>query len=177
MAPRSNESGPTLTFRAATLADVAAITQAEQRIAQTPGLLASRPHELSETRTAAKVAELSSGRGCFLVAETQGQLVAHGVLEPLGLEVIRHVVQLTLAVHPGWQGQGVGSALLERLIEWARAAPAVEKIELRVRHTNTRALALYARLGFVEEGRFARRLKLPDGRYLDDVAMGLFVKP
>ena len=51
----------------------------------------------------------------------------------------------------------------------------MEKIELRVRASNDRALALYRRVGFVEEGRFSRRIKLGPDTYLDDVAMGLWV--
>lgn len=46
--------------------------------------------------------------------------------------------------------------------------------ELRVRSTNARAIGLYKKLGFVEEGRFRRRLRLEDGTFVDDVAMAYF---
>jgi ribosomal protein S18 acetylase RimI-like enzyme len=86
------------------------------------------------------------------------------------------VVHLTLVAHPGWQGRGVGRALLEHLIAWAKSAPVVEKIELHVRSSNTGAQALYRKLGFTEMGRWKRRLKIAPDQYLDDVAMELFVK-
>jgi ribosomal protein S18 acetylase RimI-like enzyme len=89
---------------------------------------------------------------------------------------VRHVVHLTLVVHPGWQGRGVGRALLTSLIEWARTAPAVEKIELNVRSSNTAAQTLYRKLGFTEIGRWRRRVRVAPGQYLDDVAMELVVK-
>ena len=38
---------------------------------------------------------------------------------------------------------------------------------------NEAAIALYRSLGFVEEGRWTRRLRLPNGDYLDDVCMAL----
>jgi RimJ/RimL family protein N-acetyltransferase len=52
--------------------------------------------------------------------------------------------------------------------------PAVHKIELLVRSTNTRARRLYERLGFGEEGIFRDRVRLSDGRFVDDVAMAWF---
>lgn len=154
------------------------LARAERKIAHMPGLLASLPHELTEAKLAAKIAALTDApRGRFLVAEHAGSIVAHGVLDPLQLEVTRHVVALTLVVHPGWQGQGIGHALLSALLEWARAAPEVEKVELRVRSGNERAMRLYRSLGFVEEGRMVKRIKLAAGTYLDDVSMGLWVGP
>jgi putative acetyltransferase len=98
------------------------------------------------------------------------------MLDPLPLAAVRHVVHLTLVAHPGWQGRGVGRALLARLIEWARAAPAVEKIELNVRASNAQAQALYRAMGFTEIGRWRRRVKIAPGQYVDDVAMELLVK-
>jgi ribosomal protein S18 acetylase RimI-like enzyme len=103
-------------------------------------------------------------------------IIGHAMFDPLHLEAIRHVVHLTLAVHPGWQGQGVGKALLGKLIEWAREAPAVEKAELHVRSSNTAAQALYQKMGFSEAGRWKRRVKIGSGKYLDDVMMELWVK-
>jgi ribosomal protein S18 acetylase RimI-like enzyme len=81
-----------------------------------------------------------------------------------------------LVVHPGWQGLGVGRALLESLIEWAKTAPAVEKIELNVRASNTVAQTLYRKMGFTEIGRWQRRVKVARGQFIDDVAMELIVK-
>jgi ribosomal protein S18 acetylase RimI-like enzyme len=60
--------------------------------------------------------------------------------------------------------------------EWARSAPAVEKIELNVRASNTLAQTLYRKVGFTEIGRWRGRVNIAPGQYLDDVAMELFVK-
>jgi ribosomal protein S18 acetylase RimI-like enzyme len=54
---------------------------------------------------------------------------------------IRHLELL-----PSSQGQGVGTAVIEHVVERAKCAGRV--VELRVLHVNPRARALYERLGF-----------------------------
>ena len=168
---------PLLTIRPARIEDAPLLAEAERTIAAEPGFLASRPEELTDERLAQKIAALNrTENGCYRVAETAGQIVGHGMLDPLPLAAIRHVVHLTFVAHPGWQGMGVGRELLSSLIRHrAKAAPSVEKIELHVRSSNE-AQALYRRMGFTEIGRWRRRIKVGPGQYLDDVAMELFVK-
>jgi putative acetyltransferase len=166
-----------MVIRSARLEDAPVLAEAERTIAATPGFLVSHPSELTDERFAQKIAALDrADNGRYLVAETAGRIVGHGMLDPLPLAAVRHVVHLTLVVHPGWQGRGVGRALLGSLIEWAKSAPAVEKIELNVRSSNAAAQALYRKLGFTEIGRWQRRVKVAPGQYLDDVAMELMVK-
>lgn len=153
------------------------LAAAERAIAAVPGQLVSRPEELTDERFAQKITALArADDGTYLVAEVDGTIAGHGLLDPLPLAAVRHVVHLTLAVHEGWQGRGVGRALLEALIAWARAAPAVGKIELHVRAPNERAQALYRSVGFAEVGRWRRRVQIAPGHYVDDVAMDLLVK-
>ncbi len=87
------------------------------------------------------------------------------------------MVHLTIAVHEGAQEKGIGKAMLGHLIEWSRKTTSVEKIELHVRSSNKRAMSLYQKFGFKEEGRWKRRVKIKEGQYLDDVLMGLWVGP
>ena len=164
-------------LRDARVDDAPTLAAAEREIAGTPGLLVSRPAELRDDAFATRIAELANAdNGKYLVAEVDGRIVGHAMLDPLRLSAIRHVVHLTIAVHPGWQGRGIGKALLGALIAWARAAPVVEKIELHVRSTNTNARALYEKLGFTEVGRWKRKIRVGPDEYLDDVAMELLVK-
>lgn len=166
-----------LTIRPARVDDAPVLAEAERTIAATPGLLVSQPAELTNERFAQKIAALGGAdNGRYLVAESAGQIVGHGMLDPMPLAAVRHVVHLTLVVHPGWHGRGVGRSLLDRLIEWARSAPAVEKIELNVRSSNGPAQRLYRKVGFTDVGRWHRRVKVGAGEYIDDVAMELLVK-
>ncbi len=154
------------------------LAAAERAIASVPGRLASRPDEIHDDAMRRTILDFEDGsRGIFLVAERAGTVLGHAFLEPLPLAVTAHVVRLTIAVHEGHQGQGVGRALMDELLRWARSSPRVEKVELQVRSTNERAVGLYRSLGFVEEGRKTRRLKLGPGEYIDDVYMALWVGP
>lgn len=165
-----------LRIRSARREDAETLAEAQRVIARTPGRLASTPAELHDTSFRERIERLAeSDHGRFIVAEAGGELVGHAILEPLKLAVTAHVVDLTMAVHEGYQGRGIGKRLLAHLLDWARASPKVERVELRVRSSNANAIALYRKLGFVEEGRMVKRLKLGPDRYLDDLVMGLWV--
>jgi len=152
------------------------LAAAERAIACLPGRLASRPDEIEDDGVRKMIVDLNDrGRGNYLVAEQAGAVIGHAFLEPLGLAVTAHVVRLTIAVHEGHQGRGVGRALMNELLGWARSDPRVEKVELQVRSSNEPAIGLYRSLGFVEEGRKTRRVKIGPGEYIDDVYMALWV--
>ena len=77
---------------------------------------------------------------------------------------------LVMAVTLPAQGKGVGSALMAALIDYADRWAAVMRIELTVFTDNERAIALYRKFGFVQEGIF-RAYGLRDGRFQDVLAM------
>jgi ribosomal protein S18 acetylase RimI-like enzyme len=165
-----------LSIRRARSEDAPLLAAAERAIAIIPGRLASRPDELHDEAFRKTIVDLNDrGRGNYLVAEREGTVVGHALLEPLPLAVTSHVVRLTIAVHEGHQRQGVGRALMNELLAWARSSPLVEKAELQVRASNAGAIALYRSLGFVEEGRKTKRLKIGPNQYIDDVYMALWV--
>ncbi len=166
----------TVRIRAATVGDASALYAAERETAKTPGFLVSRPNELHTAAFAARIAELEAPghRGRYVVATgPQSEVLGHALLEPMSLAAISHIFRLTIVVHPGHTDRGVGRALMSDIVAWASSDHRVEKIELLVRATNERAIQLYRKFGFVEEGRFIKRIKLQDGRYLDDIAMAL----
>lgn len=162
----------TVTIRQARVSDAARIFEAAREIAHEPGLFVSQPLELSEQKIKYTIETI---QGIYLVAEKKGLILGHAFLERLHLQSIRHVAQLTIAVHKGYQDQGIGTLILEKLIEWAKQSSDVEKIELNVRASNARAIALYKKMGFLEEGRLKKRIKVAD-QYIDDILMALHLK-
>lgn len=157
--------------------DAHCLFQAEQQIAGAfKGLFVSLPNELTEKSVQDRIQLLSDGRGKYLVAEVNDQIVGHASLVPMALQQIAHVFRLDMCVHQGHWRQGHGQALLRALITWALQYPTAHKIELQVRSENTAAIALYQSAGFIEEGRFHDRIRLQDGRFMDDICMALILK-
>jgi len=85
----------------------------------------------------------------------------------------RHCGHLGLGLLPEWRGRGVGRRLIERTLDAARAFP-LSRVELAVRADNEGAIALYRRVGFAEEGRRRRAVRV-DGIYYDDIMMALLL--
>jgi RimJ/RimL family protein N-acetyltransferase len=80
--------------------------------------------------------------------------------------------RLGMGVIQSHRGRGLGRRLAEATLQRARER-GFEKIELGVFSSNAVAIALYQKLGFVEEGR-KRRARKVDGTYDDLVLMALF---
>jgi RimJ/RimL family protein N-acetyltransferase len=82
-----------------------------------------------------------------------------------------HVADLGLMVAHGKRRQGIGTALIEEAIAWARASD-IHKLELHVFPHNEPAIALYEKLGFEREG--YRKSHYRRGRgYVDAILMAL----
>lgn len=160
-------------IRQAKVEDAHVIAEAEREIAKEPGFFCSQPSELTDDNVANSIlAFLKNPSRVYLVAEYEGQIVGHAFLEPSQVESLRHIADLNIAVHLGWQKKGIGTQLLKSIIEWAEKSGILEKIQLNVRASNLSAISLYQKMGFREEGRIKNRVKIKDS-YIDDVIMGL----
>ena len=101
------------------------------------------------------------------IAESDGRHVGN-----LGIEMRRGLAEIGMLVAPEARGKGVGSALMERCVEWCRAKQA-HKISLTMWPHNAAARALYEKFGFVEEGRLVRHYRRSSGELWDAITMGL----
>lgn len=164
--------GPPI-LRTARDADAEAIAAAEAETQRTPGLLVGWPGEIPVEAYRRKIAKLTDD-GRYIVAEDGGALVGHAFLDPMPMRGNAHVFQLTIVVHPGHAGRGIGRAMLQDLLEWAQRGMRVGKVELKVRAGNLRAQNLYRGMGFVEEARFRGRVRRIDGQFEDDLGMAWF---
>ena len=94
------------------------------------------------------------------------------IAPPAPVDRARHRLSLGVCVLRAYWGRGIGTAMMQTLVEQARHMPA-EQIELEVVGTNERAIRMYERFGFVQFGRHPRKLKYRDGTYADMVMMML----
>ena len=86
-----------------------------------------------------------------------------------------HVASLGLMVAKSHRRRGVGRALLEQAVEWAREV-GVSKLELYVFPHNEPAIALYESFGFEREG-YRRNHYRRAGELVDAVVMAYEIAP
>jgi RimJ/RimL family protein N-acetyltransferase len=111
----------------------------------------------------------------FFVAEVDGQIVGSLGIRGNTRRATQHVVNIGIAVHPQFRGQGIGSALLQCGIDWARETGMVRRAELTVYARNDGAIRLYERCGFVTEGRH-RATFCKGGEYIDSLTMAMLIE-
>jgi putative acetyltransferase len=88
----------------------------------------------------------------------------------------RHVFELGMSVHDDWQGMGVGTALMDAVIELADRWLNVLRLELTVFCDNEPAIRLYKKSGFEVEGTH-RMYAFRDGRFEDALFMSRIREP
>ena len=131
--------------------------------AERSGIATEPPVDVEER--AALFARTAAGS---VVAVAGGQVVGF-----IHVEVSRHGFgEFGMLVDRDWRGRGVGSALVQAAIGWARDQ-GLHKLCLEVFAHNAAAIALYRKSGFVEEGRRIRHYRRANGELWDSIVMGL----
>lgn len=125
---------------------------------------------LEQTRR--RVLKILEKGGIFLVALDGRNLSGWCEIKRYDFEGLDHVGQLGIGVLKNYRGQGIGTALLRKIVQMAPAR-GFEKVDLFVFASNVHAIHLYEQEGFEVEGRQRRARKL-DGLYDDNVLMALF---
>lgn len=118
--------------------------------------------------------QLISASAVTLVAKKDGKIVGNARFTGAARERTRHRGDIGISVMKNEWGQGIGSMLLETLIDFARNTAHVELITLEVKNDNVRAIALYEKFGFQKMGCFKGFSKV-NGKYLDFDMMYLFL--
>ncbi|HZC27170.1 MAG TPA: GNAT family protein [Actinopolymorphaceae bacterium] len=145
---------------------------ADPRIA--PYQLSGPPH----LRPASGVTEMLRGYnanegmdcGYCIVTLDDGELVGHAAL----FHVLPKDRCATLGIFlgPEHHDRGLGTDALQVLLRYGFAELGLHRIELRVLGFNARAIGLYRKLGFVDEGR-RRSAIYRSGAWHDEVQMGM----
>ncbi len=101
----------------------------------------------------------------------EGALIAIADFFPVGsVSKMAHRCSCSIAVARAFSGIGIGTAMMEILIDEARAV-GCEQMELEVVSENAAAVALYKKLGFVAYGLLPRGFKNRDGSFHDLLSM------
>ncbi|HEX3606043.1 MAG TPA: GNAT family N-acetyltransferase [Candidatus Dormibacteraeota bacterium] len=168
-------SGREYVIRPAGADDAAALVALRDAVAGEGRWVAAEPGERTVLEESLALAGLLSHGGLSLVAELDGALAGQLAVQRRLGGYEGHRGDLSITVAREHREQGLGRALVETAIDWARAVH-LGKLTLGVFPENVRAIALYRSVGFVEEGRLGRHLRV-GGEFRDLVLMGLLLAP
>ena len=87
---------------------------------------------------------------------------------------IQHTGEFGVSVLKNYWDQGIGTAMVQELIQWAKDSSEIRKLNLRVRSDNDRAVRVYENLGFIQEGLITREFFI-SGQFFDCFYMGLTI--
>lgn len=102
-------------------------------------------------KTAERYKTHSPGIQRFVAADGEqaiGMVSLHGSANPR----LAHAAGLGMMVHPAYWGQGVGTALMAKILDLADNWLNLKRVDLDVNSDNPAAIALYEKFGFVLEG-------------------------
>jgi ribosomal protein S18 acetylase RimI-like enzyme len=140
--------------RKATTDDFKGVGELYRAVAKTVGGIARNESEITDEYVRS-IIDSSLKKGMMIVAEARGGKLC-GVVHAYkpGIAAFSHVFSdLTIAVHPKFQGKGVGRMIFSAFLdEIKQRRPDILRVELIVRESNLRGLLLYETLGFVREG-------------------------
>ena len=114
-----------------------------------------------------RLASNEKGNLVSLVAQVNGMVVANSEVERRTPQFpeMSHVGVLGIAILKDARGVGLGTVLMESLIQLAREM-SLRIVMLDTFATNTMAQRLYKKVGFLEVGRIPKAIHR-DGRYID----------
>jgi L-amino acid N-acyltransferase len=120
------------------------------------------------------LAARSGAFSAIVAVDEQGRLLGFGSLSPYQERVAyRTTVEDSVYVDPARQGEGIGTALLTRLVEIARSS-GFHTVVARIEASGTASRALHARCGFELVG-IEREVGRKFNRWLDVAVMQLML--
>jgi RimJ/RimL family protein N-acetyltransferase len=161
-----------LIVRPAATADAGALAKLGRSVAAEGELWLTYNRSPSDERRNLKSVRRDPNAAVF-VAEVPTGVVGRLSVARDGNPYSHHVAELGLMVAAGERRRGIGTALMEEAVKWARGS-GVTKLELHVFPHNEPAIALYRKLGFQDEGHRRRHYRV-GAQYVDALLMALYV--
>jgi len=105
--------------------------------------------------------------------ESKQRVIGAASLSFNPVEAFKHKAELGVTVHDDYQNMGLGTAMVNHLLDIARKK-GVKKVFLLVNTGNTRAIHVYEKCGFQTEGRLIKE-HCRNGQLGDDYRMAIFL--
>jgi len=142
--------------------DAAHLVALRDGVAAEGGLIAGLPGERSAMEEELVRETLLREGGLALTLDVEAAVAGQLLVSRRQQPGQRHIGDVAIVVTNTCRGIGLGHALMEAAIDWARAV-GLERLALGVFTTNERAIALYRSVGFVDEEVRPHQALLADG--------------
>lgn len=144
------------------------------KIRKMPGVMENILSNKDEEEELIKEKIINKGKNQYwYVAEENGKVIGLGILMNHGNLRKKHVGVITLMVNSDYQNKGVGSLLMDKLINLSESINII-RVKLCVFRDNYKAINLYNKFGFKEEG-IKVKSALKNGEYIDEVMMARII--
>jgi diamine N-acetyltransferase len=104
----------------------------------------------------------------FIAENAEHQVI--GLVELIEINYIHRSAEFQIIIAPEFQGKGYAMGLINRALDYSFTILNLHKIYLHVATENEKALHLYRKAGFIEEGRLVEEFFF-NGRYQDVIRM------
>lgn len=140
------------------------------KIRKMPGVMENILSNKDEEEELIKEKIINRGKNQYwYVAEENGKVIGLGILMNHGNLRKKHVGVITLMVNSDYQNKVIGSLLMDKLINLSESLNII-RLELCVFRDNYKAINLYKKFGFKEEG-IKVKSALKNGEYIDEIMM------
>ncbi len=115
-----------------------------------------------------------STTSAMFIAKIDGEIVSVGSMMSAPRKRIAHQADLAISVRKKYWKLGIGTIMMNTMIDFAKGNNTTEIIHLGVNSKNVSAINLYKKFGFVEIGKYDKFFKFDDG-YGDEILMNLYL--
>ena len=116
----------------------------------------------------------ASASSVMFVGVVDGKIISVANLSSPNRERIAHQGDIAISVLKAFWGMGVGSCMMNALIDFAKNTGKIEVLHLGVKSDNAGGIALYKKCGFQQIGVYPKFFKLGDV-YYDEILMNLYL--
>jgi RimJ/RimL family protein N-acetyltransferase len=116
---------------------------------------------------------IEKNNNLLLVATYNNEIIGNIDLVNIYRKKLSHNASIGMEISKEWRNLGLGFALLNCAVDWAKNNSELLKLNLDVFSNNESGIALYKKIGFTEEGRQSKFIKIGENKFVDNVIMGL----
>lgn len=117
-----------------------------------------------------------SNNNLLLLAINEGTIVGTASVKADSQFRLSHVGEVGISILQEYWGMGLGTLMLEEIINWVKEMGVLFRLELDVQVCNERAVHLYQKMGFQIEAVMLRGARTDLGEFLDVYKMSYLIE-